>query len=146
TGDLLNWLCSDDMLEPGALEKVAAAYQQHPADIFVGGCVRIGQTRREELFRHHTAIPFGGPTPLWFSDMLQFMESWQRAHYFFQPEVFFSRRIWEASGAYLKRHLYYAMDYDLWLRMALAGATAYHLPDMLGCSRVHATQKTQDDQ
>lgn len=145
TGEVMNWLCSDDLLEPGALEKVARAYNKSRADLIVGGCVRIGETRPEELFRHHTALRFGGPVALSYLDMLRFMESWQRGHYFFQPETFFSRRIWEASGAYLKRHLYYAMDYDLWLRMSLAGATAYHLPDMLGCSRVHAAQKTQDD-
>ena len=146
TGDIMNWLCSDDMLEPGALKAIAAAYRRHQPDLIVGGCVRIGERRQDELFRHHSALQFGGPTQLAFADMLNFMGSWQKAHYFFQPEVFFSRRIWEASGAYLKRHLYYAMDYDLWLRMALAGAVAYHVPAMLGCSRVHAAQKTQDDQ
>ena len=50
-----------------------------------------------------------------------------------------------ASGAYLKEHLFYAMDYDLWLRMALAGATVRHIPTMIGCSRIHALQKTQDN-
>jgi hypothetical protein len=37
------------------------------------------------------------------------------------------------------------MDYDLWLRMALAGATAHHIPATIGCSRIHAAQKTQAD-
>jgi hypothetical protein len=73
------------------------------------------------------------------------MHSWQKGHYFYQPEVFFSRRIWEASGAYVKRHLHYGMDYDLWLRMALAGASARHIPPMLACSRMHRQQKTRDD-
>src|SRR5712671_3495816 len=145
TGQVLSWLCSDDLIEPGSLEKIALSYQQHSPDIIFGGCVRIGETRQQELFRHHAAIPFGGPTTLSFPDMLRFMESWHKGHYFYQPEVFFSRRIWEVSGAYLKRHLYYAMDYDLWLRMALAGATAYHLTDMIACSREHAAQKTQED-
>ena len=74
------------------------------------------------------------------------MRSWQRGNYFFQPEVFFSRRIWDAAGGFIKPHLYYAMDYDLWLRMAFAGATIRHVPSFLGCSRVHVAQKTQDDQ
>jgi len=73
------------------------------------------------------------------------MRSWEKANYFFQPEVFFSRRIWEASGGFVKRHLYYAMDYDLWLRMAMAGATVLHLPDITACSRVHGAQKTKAD-
>jgi glycosyltransferase involved in cell wall biosynthesis len=145
SGDVLNWLCSDDLLEPGALSKIASCYQKHATDIVLGGCVRIGTTRSIELHRHHAALPSGGPTALDFSDMLRFMGSWHLGRYFFQPEVFFTRRIWQQSGGFLKRHLYYSMDYDLWLRMAMAGATAYHLPDMLACSRVHPDQKTQSD-
>src|SRR5262249_31891562 len=33
TGEVMNWLCSDDLLEPGALERVARAYRRHRADI-----------------------------------------------------------------------------------------------------------------
>jgi GT2 family glycosyltransferase len=145
TGEVMNWLCSDDLLEPGALARVGDVYRKFSPDLIVGGCVRIGETRDAEIRRHHSALPFGRVASLSFEDMLQFMRSWQRANYFFQPEVFFSRRAWELSGAFLKRHLYYAMDYDLWLRMAMAGSTAMHVPDMLGSSRVHGGQKTRDD-
>ncbi|AWK90193.1 hypothetical protein DEW08_29715 (plasmid) [Azospirillum thermophilum] len=143
TGDILNWLCSDDLAEPGSFARIAETYVEHAPDLVVGGCVRIGETRAEELFRHHCALPFGGPTPLSGLDLMKFTRSWHTGNYFFQPEVFFSRRIWELSGGWLKPHLFYAMDYEMWLRMGLAGATAYHIPDMLACSRVHASQKTQ---
>jgi len=146
TGEIMNWLCSDDMIEPGSLFRVGQIYRDWKPDLVVGGCVRIHETRSEEIFRHHSALPFDHVMPLPFDDMLRFMQSWQKGHYFFQPEVFFSRRIWEASGAFIKRHLYYAMDYDHWLRMAMAGATVMHAPDMFGCSRVHEAQKTQNDQ
>lgn len=146
TGEIMNWLCSDDLLEPGSLMRVGEAYSRHRTDFIVGGCVRIGNTRQEELYRHHTALALGRTITLDPLDILKFMRSWQMGHYFFQPEVFFSRRIWELSGGYLKRHLFYAMDYDLWLRMALAGASLRHIPAMLGCSRVHPSQKTGSDQ
>jgi hypothetical protein len=94
---------------------------------------------------HYSALPLGRTVGLDPYDILQFMRSWQDGNYFFQPEVFFSRRIWEASGAYLKPHLEYAMDYDMWLRMALAGATARAIPQLIGVSRVHAAQKTRAD-
>ncbi|WP_448208338.1 glycosyltransferase family 2 protein [Azospirillum sp. sgz302134] len=145
TGDILNWLCSDDLVEPGSFARIAETFLEHAPDLVVGGCVRIGETRAEELYRHHCALPFGGPTPLSGLDLMKFTQSWHTGNYFFQPEVFFSRRIWELSGGLLKRHLFYAMDYEMWLRMGLAGATAYHIPDMLACSRVHASQKTQAD-
>lgn len=146
TGDIMNWLCSDDLLEPGALHRIAKAYLEHDADIIVGGCVRIGETRDHELGRHHTALMMGDTVQLDPFDILKFMRSWQRGHYFFQPETFFTRGVWEAAGAFVKVHLFYAMDYDLWLRMALAGARIRHIPAFLACSRVHASQKTKDDQ
>lgn len=145
TGEIMNWLCSDDMLCPGALFRIAEAFLRSPTDLIVGGCVRIGSPGASVLFQHHSAIPFAEPTPLSFQDLLRFMRSWHRGHYFFQPEAFFSRRIWLESGAFIKRHLYYAMDYDLYLRMAMAGATAYHVPEMIGISRAHPLQKTVSD-
>jgi GT2 family glycosyltransferase len=146
SGELMNWLCSDDLLEAGALHRVAEAYVTHKPDLIAGGCVRIAEERDIELARHHTALLMGETIPLAPLDILQFMKSWQRGHYFFQPEVFFSRRIWDAAGGFIKPHLFYAMDYDLWLRMALAGAKIRHIPSFLGCSRVHAAQKTQSNQ
>jgi GT2 family glycosyltransferase len=144
TGELMNWLCSDDLLEPGALYSIARAYRRDKPDLIAGGCVRIGETRDEVLFYHHNSILFGQSVPFDPSQVLRFMRSWQKGYYFFQPEVFFSRRIWLASGAFLKKHLFYVMDYDLWLRMALAGANIRHLPVLIGCSRQHSEQKTQN--
>ena len=145
TGETMNWLCSDDLLEPGSLFEIGRTYRETGADIIAGGCMRIGETRSEEHHLHHTRLPMEQTVRLAPLDMLHFMQSWQASNYFFQPEVFFSRRVWEASGAYLREHLFYAMDYDLWLRMALAGATAHHIPATIGCSRIHAAQKTQAD-
>jgi hypothetical protein len=113
--------------------------------VIVGGCVRIGETRDDELLRHHTSLLVGATTALEPLDILKFMRSWERGNYFYQPEVFFSRRIWEAAGGYVKRHLFYMMDYDLWLRMALAGALVHHVPCTIACSRVHTGQKTRAD-
>ena len=73
---------------------------------------------------------------------LDWRDCWEKGDYFFQPEVFFNRGIWERSGAYLKQHLYWAMDWDLWLRFAMAGARIVRIPDPLGVSRVHVAQKT----
>lgn len=143
TGEVMNWLCSDDLFEPGAFARVKDAYLATGADLIIGGCIRIGETRSIEIVRHHTALVVGRKVQLDAADILDFMRSWERGAYFYQPEVFFSRRIWEASGGYIKKHLYYAMDYDLWLRMALAEGSAYHIPEMIACSRVHPQQKTR---
>jgi glycosyltransferase involved in cell wall biosynthesis len=146
TGDVMNWLCSDDLLEPGSLHAIGRAYRERTADVIVGGCVRVGNSRSDVLFEHHNCFSLGQTVQLDPLDLLKFMGSWQKGKYFFQPETFFSRRAWLAAGGYIKKHLYYVMDYDLWLRMALAGATVRHIPRIIGCSRVHEAQKTKQDE
>ena len=144
TGDIMNWLCSDDLLEPGALHRVALAFLRHRPDLVVGGCVRIGHDRADEILRHHTMLKWGRNLRFDPFDILAYLSRWQSGDYFFQPEVFFSRDVYVRSGAYVDDRLYYLMDYDLWLRMALAGATVRHIPHDLGCSRVHEAQKTRE--
>ena len=48
SGDVLTWLCSDDLLEPQSLQRVGDAYRRHRADLVVGGCLRIGGTTPAE--------------------------------------------------------------------------------------------------
>jgi hypothetical protein len=67
---------------------------------------------------------------------------WLTGSFFYQPEVFFSRDIWRRSGGRLRTDLNYVLDYDLWVRMAAAGAHIVHIPEFLACSRTHDQQKT----
>jgi GT2 family glycosyltransferase len=144
TGDVMNWLCSDDLLEPGSLFNIGRAFAHNEADLIAGGC-RIINGRDKTLYRHHNGLPFDQVVDLSFGDLLSFVGVWQRGMYFFQPEVFFSRKIWEASGGYIKEHLHFAMDYDLFLRMAMAGAKILHIPHYVGVSRIHEDQKTRHE-
>ena len=144
TGEVMNWLCSDDLLMPGSLVNIGRAYIRHNTDFIVGGCLRIDDESRK-LYHHYSTLPFGLTVAMDPLDIMRFMQSWRKGHYFFQPDIFFTRRIWNLSGGFLKEHLYYLMDYDLWLRMALAGAKARCIPAPIGCSRVQANQKTRDE-
>ena len=141
TGDILTWINSDDMLEPTALRRAALTFLETGADLVTGSCTRIeGQSTR--LYRHHAALPADELIQFGLAGPLDWRDCWEKGDYFFQPEVFFNRGIWERSGAYLKQHLYWAMDWDLWLRFAMAGARIVRIPDPLGVSRVHVAQKT----
>lgn len=142
TGDVLTWLCSDDLLEPGALRHVADAFTRYEVDIIAGGCRVIDAAGHHKLL-HHNGLPFETPVPLSFGDLAGFLGVWQKTMYFFQPEFFFTRRLWEASGGFIKHHLHYAMDYDLFLRFALAAPQLVHIPQTLAASRMHEAQKTQ---
>lgn len=146
TGDILTWVNSDDMLAPLALKRAALAFAESGADLVAGTCSRIAGVAGKLLYRHHAALPTNQRVAFKFSGPLDWSSSWEKGDYFFQPEVFFTRDIWERAGGYLKPHLYWAMDWDLWLRCALAGASIIRIPDLLGVSRVHTAQKTTSDE
>ncbi len=145
TGELLTWINSDDMLAPGALRRAALAFRRYGADLVVGGCERIAADGKV-LYLHHPALPYLRPVPLGLAQQYLWQSSWEQGDYFFQPEVLFTADIWRRSGGFLKQHLYWAMDWELWIRMAMAGASVVHLPDTLGRSRQHAAQKTTADE
>ena len=142
TGEVMTWVCSDDLLEEGALLRVARAFAENKVDIVAGGC-RIIDAQGENLVHYHNGFPFGKKVALSFGDLLSFQGVWELGMYFYQPEIFFSRQIWEASGGYIKEHLHFAMDYDLFLRFAMAGAIVIHIPYFLAIRRIHEDQKTQ---
>ncbi len=142
TGDILTWINSDDMLAPGSLKRAALAFMQYDCDLVVGGCERITTNSHEVTQLHHPALPFARKVPLGFAEHLIWSKSWAEGDYFYQPEVLFSAEIWRRSGGYLKNHLYWAMDWELWIRMGMAGATIVHLPETIGRSREHPDQKT----
>lgn len=145
TGDILTWVNSDDLLEPGALYQVALAYDAYGADLVAGGCRHVWQTREHVIVNHHTELPLGERVQLPLERLLAFDDCWQKGEFFFQPEVFFSRRAWEAASGRLRTDLSYVIDYDLWIRMARAGVTIVHIPDFLAVSRGHELQKTTSD-
>lgn len=146
SGDLLTWVNSDDMLAPGALHRVALSFMQYNCDVVSGGCERISERSSDVFGLHHSALPYLRKVPLGFPENLVWHQSWEKGDYFFQPEVVFTAEIWRRSGGFLKEHLYWAMDWDLWIRMAMAGATIVHVPDTVGRSRTHPDQKTTGDE
>ncbi|MEA3150218.1 MAG: hypothetical protein QOD56_1157, partial [Gammaproteobacteria bacterium] len=142
TGDIVTWVNSDDLLEPGALFRVAQAFATPGVDMVAGGCRQIGLSRDKIILNHHNRLPFGIPVALPLGLLLEMDRFWLTGSFFYQPEVFFSRDIWRRSGGRLRTDLNYVLDYDLWVRMAAAGAHIIHIPEFLACSRTHDQQKT----
>lgn len=142
TGDIVTWVNSDDLLEPGALFRVAQAFVTPGVDMVAGGCRQIGLSRDKIIVNHHNRLPFGIPVALPLGLLLEMDRFWLTGSFFYQPEVFFSRDIWQRSGGKLRTDLNYVLDYDLWVRMAAAGAHIIHIPEFLACSRTHDQQKT----
>jgi GT2 family glycosyltransferase len=146
TGDILTWLNSDDRYLPNTLVRVALAFDTYETDIVVGGC---GLTRNADpaVYRtHHSCFPVGTVERFPAERLLDVDGAWLKGDFFWQPEVFWNRRIWEKSGSRIAKNLYYCMDYDLWVRMAQAGARIVHVPDTLAIFRFHDAQKTSGEE
>ncbi len=138
TGEILTWLNSDDQFAPGALAAAALAFHTSKADLVAGVC---------EIFKagahvqsHLTGCP-DGPLPL--DDLLDLERGWLAGRFFYQPEVLFTRDAWQRAGGRVDESLFYSMDYELWLRMAHAGARLHVIGRPIAHFRSHEDQKTQ---
>ena len=141
TGDLIIWTNSDDMLAPGALFTLALTWLETNADIIAGFCFEHSDHRIGMI-----NLPAATATTFNIECLGDMFGYWLKGHFFYQPEVAFSRRILErtqttASGA-LDEKLHYTMDYEFWLRCAAASAKLAVVPWPVGLFRKHAQQKT----
>lgn len=105
TGELISWLCSDDLLEPGSLKIVASAFSSAPSNIGLvhGGAIIFDSDKVKETR---------------FTYQLPCKEAYLGGMVFPQPAAFFRRSFLDKTGL-LNETLHYGMDYDLFLRLAL---------------------------
>ena len=137
TGEILTWINADDMLAPGALYGMALAFWHSGADVVAGICE---QYRDGRLIEKHMTSCGNGPLPL--EELLDVEGSWVQGQFFMQPEAMFTKSIWERAGGHVKEDLFYSMDYEMWLRFALAGAKLHVIGRSVCHFRHHSDQKT----
>lgn len=135
-GELLAWLNSDDMYAPGALHMAAWSWMQTQADVIAGICLEHSDRKFATINK-----PAAKPEEFTIPTLADIFRYWLRGHFFYQPEVFFSRCILQKVGL-LDESLHYTMDYDLWMRFAAAGATLKVSDWPHAFFRKHAAQKT----
>lgn len=128
TGDILCWLNSDDLLEPGSLGEVAQFFESNPRARVVYGdatCidVRGGPLKRKQ---EHAFSRF-----VWMYDH----------NYIPQPSTFWRRDLYEEVGG-LDPQFDLAMDADLWIRFAQV-TPMYHVNRVWSCERIYPEQKNQ---
>jgi hypothetical protein len=101
TGELLTWLNSDDMFAPDALAGMAMAFYSSGADMVAGVC----QVQKDgEVLNRHMTTCGDGPLPI--DGLLDLEGIWQQGQYFYQPEVMFTRALWnEPAGASTNRSI-----------------------------------------
>jgi glycosyltransferase involved in cell wall biosynthesis len=127
TGEIVNWLGSDDVLLPGALLKIATAFAEDPAaDVVVGSCkITYPNPRLNRL---------GIPSSL-------SVELLPCTNQIPQPSCFYRRSLLKRSPP-LDETLHYAMDLELWTHFVALGARWRFIPDVLAEMRFSETNKT----
>ena len=128
-GSILGWLNADDMLEPGALATACDAFATHPGASMVSGACLIIDEVGEVTGRIDTP-PNGS-----LDGLLRFPRNLA------QPATFFSAAAYRQTQG-LDLRLQYAMDVDLWLKLARIGPAALLADRVLARFRVHGGAKS----
>jgi glycosyltransferase involved in cell wall biosynthesis len=128
-GAVLGWLNADDLLEPGALATVLAAFASHPgAPAVSGACSTIDE---DGMVTGRIDPPPDGSLV----GLLGYPRNLA------QPATFFTADAYRRTTG-LDPRLHYAMDVDLWLKLARLGPFVL-LPDrVLARFRIHGSAKS----
>jgi glycosyltransferase involved in cell wall biosynthesis len=126
-GEVLAWLNSDDTYQPGAISEAVALLNSNP---------QVGMIYGDANYINEKGAAIG-----------QFnaqQTSYQRLRrggvYIPQQASFFRGRLWQQVGP-LDPSFYFAMDYDLWVRIARVADIQYH-PRLWANFRLHGEGKT----
>lgn len=125
--DILAWLCADDYYFPYTLAEVRHIFEtRRDIDIVYGDTVFVDEAGR-----------FLG----YFSEISANVSILPKSCCISQPSCFVRRSAIEKVGG-LATHLHFVMDWDLWTRLYLAGATFSYLKKPLSVCRMHRGTKT----
>jgi glycosyltransferase involved in cell wall biosynthesis len=125
-GEVFAWLNADDSYLPGAVSAAVAALRETGADLVYGGWRQIDE--------HGDVLGEKLPVPTTYARLLEVHNVIP------QPAAFFTRAAFERAGG-LDERLHYALDYDLWLKIARDGRLA-KVDRVLAAFRYHADSKT----
>lgn len=133
TGQIFGWLNSDDIFFPNAIHQMVKLYTQYPSNVaWVGGCQRINPLGRVLSTVLPKNLDRDG------------LANWFYQGFFYQPSCFFSSQAWEQVGG-LDESFHYAMDLDLWLKLAAIGEFV-STPHIISAATIHNDAKTQSRQ
>ena len=126
-GEILNWLCSDDLLQPGALHHVGEFFREHPnADVLAGGGRWQYDTSPEKSHDCPVNESIFAALPI--------------RNLVFQPSCFFRGQVLQTAGP-IREDLHYAMDWELWCRFLKSGARWAFTEKVLSVYRVTGDNK-----
>lgn len=135
SGEIVNWLNSDDYYEPGSLHSVAESFTDPGVKVV---CGRSRIVSADGRLLHHS-----NGTDVYPDDLARTI-GWARID---QPETFFRKVAMEEIGP-LNQELKYVMDKDWWIRFLIRfGMEGIHSTDhCLVNFRLHDQSKTGSQQ
>jgi len=126
-GDFLAWLNSDDTYEPNAISLAVKFLQDHPGIGLVYGDANYINEENRVI----------GRFPAVQTDLVRLRRGYVHIP---QQAAFFRADLWRAVGP-LDPSFYFAMDYDLWIRLARRSQVKY-IPQTWANFRLHTSGKT----
>lgn len=133
SGEIVAYLNADDLLLPGALQKVARTFMSDPSVVWVTGKCQIINEEGVEIRSWLTA----------------YKNFWLYIHnritlsimdYISQPATFWRAEVLTQLG-FLDENLHYVMDYEYFLRL-YANTPFKFIPEYLAAFRLHTQSKT----
>ena len=132
-GEILGWVNSDDLLRPGAIDRVVRAFREHPEASWLHGRCDIVDPQDRVIRRWIAAYKNFRARRHDLSRLLV-------ENYVSQMTVFWRRGLQERVGL-LDEGLRYTFDYDLWLRFARESPPLF-LEETLAAFRWHPGTKS----
>ena len=126
-GDILAWLNSDDTYEPGAIDAAVKLMQPNPEIGLLYGDANFIDEDGKVIGKFNAAQ----------TDLKRLREGYVHIP---QQAAFFRGNLWRKIGP-LDPSFYFAMDYDLWIRLATRSQVKY-IPQTWANFRLHTAGKT----
>lgn len=128
TGEIFNWLNSDDYLEQGALVKIADAFADTSVQAVAGQVRNFSETDEEVIQNQHLSA--------------KGLMCWEKDVKFVQPGVWLRRALLDRCGG-IDEQYHYAFDWDLYIRYLYNFPEVKEIPELLVHFRLHGQSKTQ---
>lgn len=135
TGQIVNFLNSDDTLEPDTLKKVAEFFKKNPKKKWLYGKSKIIDENDSEIRKPIT----------WYKNVLLRNFSYNKLlseNFISQPTVFFKLSLINEVG-YINEDEHFVADYEYWLRIGCRYTPGVSNNDFANC-RMHDNSKTSD--
>jgi len=128
TGEVLAWLNSDDLLYPSAVSKAVEALKRYPQAVMVYGNCELVNGQGKLISRFPAAQ----------TDLAKLRQGYVHIP---QQAAFFLAEAWKQVGP-LDPSFFFAMDYDLWTRLAKFGQLQYIDAEPWAAFRLHGDSKS----